>query len=106
MIGVLMRRMTSHFAVRSCSSIDTGVTPTNASLMSAPAANAFSLPVSTMQRHVASSSRSRIASPSSVSTSAFSALRTAGRFNWIVAIEPSRVTMIVLGIATSAVTFC
>jgi len=50
MIGVRIRRMASHLVVRSCFSIETGVAVTKVSLISAPAAKARSLPVSTMQR--------------------------------------------------------
>src|SRR5436190_186160 len=47
MIGVLILRIASHRVVRSCLSIEIGVAMTKFSLMSAPAANARSLPVST-----------------------------------------------------------
>src|SRR5919201_341323 len=101
MIGVRNRRIDSHRVVRSCFSIVTGVADTNVSLMSAPAANARSLPVMTMQRIVSSSSRRASSVTSSSSTCSLSAFSTSGRLIWTVAIGSSRVTMTVVGMVTS-----
>ena len=65
------------------------------SLMSAPAANAFSLPVRMIAPMPASSSSSAAAVVTSLITWVLSALRAFGRFSVMVATRPSRVTRIV-----------
>ncbi len=83
--------------------MDTGVAPTNASFMSAPAAKALSLPVSTITRIAVSSSSSRIAMPNSVRTSSFSAFSTCGRFSRTIAIAPSFSMTTVFGMLSTSV---
>jgi hypothetical protein len=73
--------MRSHRVVRSCFSIVTGVASTNELLMSAPAANALSLPVRTMQRTASSSSSVSSACTTSFMRSSLSAFKTSGLFS-------------------------
>src|SRR6266550_1882581 len=84
----------------------TGVAFTKLSLMSAPAENARSLPVMTMQRIVSSPSRpARTFTSSSISCSLI-AFRTSGRFSCTVAMGPSRVTITISAMATSGSAEC
>ena len=65
------------------------------SLMSAPAAKAFPLPVMTMAPIPSSASNSAAAVVTSTITRELSALRASGRFSVIVPTRPSRVTRMV-----------
>src|SRR3989304_3639409 len=89
--GLVTLRMCSHCWKRYPWSMSTAEASAN-SRMSAPAANARALPVSTMQRISSSRSKSSSTVTSSSISARFKALRTSGRFNCTTAFASSRVT--------------
>src|SRR5699024_12288106 len=88
MIGFLIAVNRSQTANGSNSSNDNGVSP-NISSMSAPAANALSLPLTTMTRMVSSLSKASACSSISSTIVLFYALATFGCFNWMMPIHLS-----------------
>ena len=84
---LVMKSSAIGLACRSCPAI---------SLMSAPAAKAFSLPVRTMAPIAGSPSRSSSAAPSSAISAAFSAFSACGRFSVTMPTGPCRSTRMLL----------
>ena len=94
MVGVRVAANFAHWAKKSAANTSANDRP-DISLMSAPAANAFSLPVITIAPIPGSLSNSAAAVVTSFITSVLSALSAFGRFNVMVPTRSSRVTRIV-----------